>query len=174
MTETGKFREKWPWQGEFLRLMLIVPSVMGLAATAVLYPLAGPHALWFLSAIFAGVVMYGVYGAVGRKVTALASNAEDASEDYAQALLVIGGMQAPGIAIMREDELELRAIVGSPEKIDLAAELEVREGRYLPGKFLWGKRAFTFLKAPNGKRLAFAVPESVGSRWSQRIQGKGS
>jgi hypothetical protein len=38
----------------------------------------------------------------------------------------------------------------------------------LPGKCLWGKRAF-ILKPRDDKRLAFAVAEPVGERWSRRF-----
>ena len=68
MPDNDRLSEKWPWNGEFLRLALIVPGTGGLVATMVALPFAGLHALWFLSAVIAGVVWYAVYGVVGRKV----------------------------------------------------------------------------------------------------------
>ena len=46
-------------------------------------------------------------------------------------------------------------------------KLEVfKEGHMLPGKFVWGKKAF-ILKSHLKKRLAFAVEEIIGERWSR-------
>ena len=68
--------------------------------------------------------------------------------------------------ILRSDELALIPIVGEACTIPLD-ELEVlKEGRMLPGKYVWGKRGFT-LKSRVRKRLAFAVAESTGARWSR-------
>lgn len=39
------------------------------------------------------------------------------------------------------------------------------DGRWLPGKYVWGKRAFN-IQTPLCQPLAFAVAESIGARWS--------
>ncbi|MCG8428001.1 MAG: hypothetical protein MI754_11645 [Chromatiales bacterium] len=91
-----RLREKWPWSGEFLRLFLLLPGVVGLTAAAATYPFAGAHALWFLSAILVGGVLYLTYGAVGRRVEALKCELRSEVE-VAEGLLVIGKVHSPGI-----------------------------------------------------------------------------
>lgn len=172
MNNATGFRENWPWNKNFLRLMFLVPSALGILATALCYPIAGIHALWFLTAIFAGVVMYVVYGFVGNKVTALKEKNARHQGEMAEGLLVIGGIQSPGIVIMRTNEIELIPIVGKSCKIPFDAIRSTKEGRWLPGKFVWGKLAFNF-DTTLEKRLAFAVAESVGKRWSPTLSRPG-
>ena len=170
MPNEDRLSEKWPWNGEFLRLALIVPGTGGLVATMVALPFAGLHALWFLSAIVAGFVLYAMFGVVGSKVAALERAAEGEDGECVQALVVIGKLESPGIALLHGSRLHLRPIVGAGVTINLNEVLIVREGRWLPGKFVWGKRAFN-LGVPSKKRLGFAVAESVGKRWSPAIRG---
>jgi hypothetical protein len=160
-----RISEKWPWNGEFLRLFLLLPSVIGITATIATIPFAGVHALWFLTAILAGVVFYYVYGNVGRRVEALKADFVTDGADIAEALIVIGKIHSPGIVVLYNNQFELVPIVGKRQTIPLAETKLVGEGHWLPGKYVWGKRAFTF-NAAIFNPLAFAVPESVGLRWS--------
>lgn len=161
-----RFREKWPWNAEFLRVFLIVPSLIGIAAAAAFYASAGVHALWFLSGILVGVIILLIYGTVGKRVIRLKDEYIDDPGEVVEGLLVIGRIESPGIVILRDNELVLIPIVGDGCTI-LLNELEVlKEGRMLPGKYVWGKRAF-ILKTHLQKRLAFAVGETIGERWSR-------
>jgi len=161
-----RLREKWPWNAEALRAILIIPSLSGIVLTAALYPFAGVKSLWFLSAVVAGVVFSLMYGVVGKKVNKLKNEYKGDPGEIVEGLLVVGIIQSPGIAILRKDELELIPIAGKGYTIPLN-ELEVfKEGHMLPGKYVWGKRAF-ILKSHLKKRLAFAVEESIGERWSR-------
>jgi len=159
-------REKWMWDAEYLRVLLIVPSLIGIvAAVTAFYASAGVHSLWFLSAIAVGVLFRLIYGVVGRRVARLKAEYMEDSGEVAEGLLVIGSMQSPGLVVLRSNELVLIPIVGEGYTIPLD-ELEVlKEGRMLPGKYVWGKRAF-ILKSRVQKRLAFAVGETIGDRWS--------
>ncbi|MGV7221068.1 MAG: hypothetical protein ACQ9MH_06070 [Nitrospinales bacterium] len=170
MSPQDKLSEKWPWSGEFLRLMLVVPSLMGIAATVALYPYRGVHALWFLTCILAGVAMYLVYGAVGRRVEALKDQVKDGDE-WAEGLLVVDKMECPGIILMRSSEVEFVPIVGKRYILPFRDIVMFKEGRWLPGKFVWGKRAFNF-GVPSKKRLAFAVAESIGAQWSSILHNR--
>ena len=80
-------------------------------------------------------------------------------------LLVIGMIEAPGIVVLRDDELVLANIVGKTFSIPRDEIKVFREGRMLPGKFLWGKRAFILARVNNTK-LGFAVEEKLGRKWS--------
>ena len=148
-----------------------MPSLMGIAATVALYPYVGAQAFWFLTAILAGVVMYLVYGAVGRRVEALKDQFRDGPDEWAEGLLVIGKIECPGLVVMRCSELELVPIVGKRFILPFSEIVMFKEGRWLPGKFVWGKRAFNF-GVPSKKRLAFAVAESIGAQWSARLRNR--
>ena len=139
MTPQDKLSEKWPWNAEFLRLFLLLPGVIGVTATVATYPFAGMHSLWFLTAILAGVVLYLTYGSAGRKVEEL-KNEFTSEAELAEGLLVIGKLHAPGVVVLRDTELELVPIVGNRRKVSLDEVASIGEGRWLPGKFVWGKR----------------------------------
>jgi len=169
MTSQDKFSEKWPWNGEFLRLFLLMPSVVGITAAVALYPFAGVHSLWFLTAILTGIVLYLVYGTAGRRVENLKRRLQDDIGEMAEGLLAIGKIHSPGVVVLRDSELELVPIVGERRIIALSDIESIGEGKWLPGKFVWGKRVFT-LSASIWQPLAFAVPESVGARWSRILR----
>jgi hypothetical protein len=153
-------------------LFLLLPGVVGITATVSLYPFVGVHSLWFLTAILAGVVLYLVYGAVGRQVENLKRNLQDDDGELAEGLLVIGKVHSPGVVVLRDNEVELIPIVGARRTIALDEIDSIGEGRWLPGKFVWGKRAFT-INASIWEPLAFAVPESIGARWSPILGARG-
>ena len=166
-----RLREQWPWNDGFLRLFLIAPTLFGLVAAAVSYPTAGAHALWFLSGALVSVLLTLIYGAVGRGIDRLKLDHQGDPGEVCEGLLVLGAVQSPGLAILRSHELVLVPLVGEGCTLPLD-ELEVfKEGHMLPGKYVWGKRAF-ILKHPRHKRLAFAVEESVGERWSGALRQK--
>ena len=161
-----RIREKWLWDAELLRILLIVPSLLGIVTAVAVYAWAGVHSLWFLSAILAGVGFRLTYGVVGKRITRLKVKYNEDPGEVVEGLLVIGRIQAPGLVILRSHELVLIPIVGEGCTIPLD-ELEVlKEGRMLPGKYVWGKRAF-ILKSRLQKRIAFAVAETIGERWSR-------
>ncbi len=64
-------RDKWPWNAEALRAILLIPSLIGFLLAAAFYPSAGVKSLWFLSAVVAGFVFRLMYGVVGNKVNKL-------------------------------------------------------------------------------------------------------
>jgi len=159
-------RDKWLWNAEALRAILLILSLIGIVLAAAFYPLTGVKSLWFLSAVVAGVVFRLIYGVVGNKVNKLKAEHKEDPGEVVEGLLVVGMIQAPGIAILRSDELELIPIAGKRYTIPLN-ELEVyKEGHMLPGKYVWRKKAF-ILKPHLKKRLAFAVEERIGERWSR-------
>ncbi len=168
MPKNDPISEKWPWNGEFLRLFLILPSTIGVVATVATLPFTGIHACWFLTGIPVGALLYAIYNAVGRKVVALAHSVTPEEGECAQALVVHGKIQSPGIAVLGHGNLRLHMITGHRIEVGLKDIADIHEGRWLPGKYLWGKRAFS-IKTQTGDRLAFAVPESIGAIWSSAI-----
>ncbi len=170
MTSSGKLREKWPWNEEYLRIFVAVPGVIGVAAALVLYPVAGFHSLWFLLAIPFGLLFRLTFGIAGARVAALKESVSPRDGEIAEGLLVTGNVQSPGLAVLGSSDLTLVPIVGERRTIPLSELRVLRQGRCLPGKYVWGKLAF-ILSKHDGKRIAFAIPESVGRRWSARLDG---
>ncbi len=163
-----RFRHQWPWKPAFLRLFLLAPTVVSVALTLAFYQVGGIHALWFLSGIAIGVFLRLLYGAVGNKVQQLAQQHASDEGEMRECLLVIGKLESPGIAILRSDELELISIMGRRAVLPLSTLRILKQGRMLPGKFVWGKRAF-ILQSPDHDRLAFAIEEIAGERWSRHF-----
>jgi hypothetical protein len=168
MTSQNKLREKWPWNSEFLRVFTIVSVVIGIVAAGALYPLFGFNALYFLLAVPCCLLPRFIYGMVGKKVAALRDSTSVQDGEVVESLMVIGRIQSPGVAVLRGSELILSPIVGKGCTVPLGDIISVRESSWLPGKYLWGKKAF-LLDTPNPTRLAFAVPESIGKRWSKKL-----
>ena len=81
-------------------------------------------------------------------------------------------IEAPGIVVLRESELVLANIVGKTFSIPRDEIKVFKEGRMLPGKFLWGKRAFILERVEN-TRVAFAVEEKLGRKWSPMLRQAG-
>ena len=73
--------------------------------------------------------------------------------------------------MLRDSELEFVPIVGKRRIIALSEIESIGEGRWLPGKFVWEKRAFT-LGASVWQPMAFAVAESVSVRWSPILRAR--
>lgn len=169
MTPQDKLSEKWPWNGEFLRLFLLIPGIVGLAATVAALPFAGLHSLWYLSGILVGVVFYLIYGSVGRRVEKLKQEFKGREGEVTEGLIVMGKLQSPGIVILRENEIELVSITGEQRQLKLADIKLIGEGCWLPGKYVWGKRVYTF-SSNILNPLAFAVPESIGIAWSPKLR----
>ena len=150
-----------------------MPSVVGITATVATLSFAGVHSLWFLTALPIGVGLYAGFGSVNRRVENLKQQVSDDDGEIAEGLLVIGKIHSPGIVVLRESELELMPIVGERRIIVLSEVESIGEGRWLPGKWVWGKRAFT-LRGSVWNPLAFAVPESIGARWSTILKARDS
>jgi hypothetical protein len=161
-------REQWPWQAGYLRLFLWVPTVFGVIATAIAWQHAGPQSLWYTSMILVGVLMRAVYAHVGRRVIELEAEFAHSGADYAQALTVINKMQAPGVVVLQEDSFLLVPILGERLELPFDQIALYKVGQWLPGKWVWGKRAFNFA-SELAKPLGFAVPESIGKRWAAKL-----
>lgn len=165
-----RLREQWPWNDDFLRLMLIAPSLVGIVAAAATYSSGGVQALWFLTGIPIGILFRLIYGIVGNSVKRLKSEYRNDPGEVAEGLLVIGKIQSPGLAILREKELALVPIAGDACTIPLNELKILKQGHMLPGKYVWGKWAFIFEPYMN-TRIAFAIEETMGKRWSHSLAG---
>ncbi len=162
----ARIRDSWAWNDDFRRLFIIVPSTIGLLVTVTVWTVAGWNALWGLVAIPWGCFFWLVFGFPAKRINALREKYADDSGEITESLMQIGGIQAPGLVILRDDGLELIPIVGDPQVFPFDSLEVIKEGHALPGKYIWGKHVF-YLKAD--KRVAFGVPEPVGERWSKKF-----
>ena len=163
-------REQWMWNREARSIWLWVFITSGVVLAAVLYQFQGAMglAVGFLPFLLVCVIVGPMYGYVGRKVQALGESLAGEEGDIAEALANIGSIQGPAIVIMKETELVLVPLVGKRLTVPLGDIESVREAGNMYGKgFLW-KRAF-LVKAPQNKRIGFAVAPSVARRWRDRL-----
>jgi len=145
--------------------MLWVPGSLGILAGAGLYPLAGFHAFWFLTACVPGFIMHSMFGAIGKKLQRLKQNLPAENADGHEALIAIDNIQSPGLAVVDSRQLQLIPLTGQPVTLSLEEIQGVKQSARLPGKYLVGKIAF-HLTVEGYSRLAFAVAASVGNRWA--------
>jgi len=171
MDEPSRLIEKWSWNIESVLLFTIIPLILALGGTLILYPLIGNQSLYFLMAIPVGIFFSVIYGFVGSRVKSLRMKYPYHHGLISESLMQIGNIQSPGIAILEETTLMLVPIVGNECIIQLAEIQKIHEGKWLSGKLLLGKRTFSLMTA-NHKRLAFAMPESIGIKWSKKLKIK--
>lgn len=165
----ASLKEQWPWSPAFLRLFLLAPSGVGVLLAAASYPVGGMQAMWFLLGIPIGVGLRLMFGTAGRKVQYLKQKYESDDGEVLESLMAIGKTESPGLAILRDSELELVPIVGDGVTIPLEKLRVFKEGRMLPGKYVWGKRAF-ILSPYKLRRVSFAIAQSRAESWSTRFQ----
>ena len=88
--------------------------------------------------------------------------------EVVESLIVIGKIQAPGVAILKETELVLVPIVGQPRALRLDELENLRIESFFNGKTLVWKRWLVLSAKP---RLGFALPKAVANRWFTRLAG---
>ena len=76
--------------------------------------------------------------------------------------------QAPGLAVLHEDRLELIPVVGSPITVILADIVAVKEVKWFNGTRLWFKIGYV-MDLANGQRVGVAVAEVFARRWRARL-----
>ncbi len=172
MGEHTKLIEKWSWDKEVLGLFTLVPTVLAIGGILFLYPVIKNESLAFLIAIPCGIFFSMIYGFVGSRVKSLRNKYSNHKGLISASLMQIGIIQSPGIVILEDITLMLVPIVGKECIVQLSEISKIHEGKWLSGKYLLGKRAFNLL-TPKHKRLAFAVPESIGTKWSKKLETKG-
>ena len=163
-------REQWMWNSEARSILLWIFIASGVTLAAILYRFQGAMGLatGFFPFLLICVIVGPMYSYAGRKVRALSESLTGEEGDVAEGLAHIGSIQGPAIVIMKETELVLVPLVGKRLSVPLDEIESVREAGNMYGKgFLW-KRAF-LVKAPQNKRIGFAVAPSVASRWRDRL-----
>ena len=145
----SRFIEKWSWDKEIVWLYTIVPTILALAGALFLYPLIEDQSLYFLIAIPFGIFFSMIYGFVGSSVRSLRKKYSSHGGWISESLLQIGNIQSPGIVILEDTTLMLVPIVGKECIVQLSEIQKIR------------------------KRLGFAVPASIGPKWSRKLKTKG-
>jgi tRNA A-37 threonylcarbamoyl transferase component Bud32 len=163
-----RWRDAWPWDNGYIQLFVLVPLIVVALAIPLCMHWWGLKALWLFAIelpAFGFAIVYGVVGyRVRRKKAALARP----TGEVAECLMFRRPFQAPGLAVMHEDCLELIPIVGSPITVVLADIVAVREVRWFNGTRLWWKKGFV-MELANGQRVGVAVAEVFARRWRARL-----
>jgi hypothetical protein len=163
-----KLSECWLWEEKALRIFvgcfILIPPVIAVMA----YPIQGPKSgyICFFSGI--GLLFWLLYGMVGKKVDAVRRSLDGDGGEIVDSLMVNGKVQSPGIAVLRESELELWPVIGQSVTVSLRDIVAVRETRWFNGTGLCGKRGI-WITIPGRGRLGFAVAKSVAKRWRSRL-----
>ena len=166
--ENRSFRDLWSWSEPLTRLVALSLVVAGSAITAAAYPRLGIEALWFLLLALGGPMHMGIYGVVGSKVRALQRAKYEGAKEVAQSLIVIGKLQAPGVAVLYDNKLRLITIVGKDLSIDLDEVTTVRVRAFFNGKSLIWKKWLVVKTEP---KLGFALPATIATNWQRSILG---
>jgi tRNA A-37 threonylcarbamoyl transferase component Bud32 len=159
-----RWRDRWIWDSSNLIAMALAPFILAAVLTLLLLPFLGIRALYFMPAGIVGLFFAATYGWVGHRVRQLKSALPRSSAEVAEALIFRRPFQAPGIAVLHPDRLELIRIKGEPITVPLADIASISEVRWFNGARLWFKRGFV-MDLANGQRLGVAVAEPFGRRW---------
>lgn len=161
-------KDKWMWNRKMLEIWTSSSVVFAFVLFGVSVPSRGYDALYFLLIALVGPVLWLTFGVAGKRVQRLKDEMAGSGGEMAESLIVSGNIQAPGVVVLKEDEIVLVPIAGKRHTVPLASILSVRRTRNMYGKgFVW-KRVF-ILGVPGFPRLAFAVSEPVARRWGARI-----
>ena len=164
----GSILDRWLWESQALGVFVGLMVLASVVLIGILYPILGSKA--FFALVFAGVglVCGIVYGIAGRKVEKLRASIPAEEGEGIQSLIVNGIIQAPGITIIKDDEIVLRPIVGERLTIRRGEIASFREVRFFNGQLLVFKTGFR-LTVPGRSRLGVAVGNSYAELLRSRL-----
>ena len=164
----NNFRNTWIWQAPrrplVTGLLILVPIVVAI----ILYPYFGAMAFIALPPASAGVLHWVIYGWVARRVARLYATPPTAEGKVADALIVKGFIQWPGIVVLGATEIHLIPIIGAPVTLPLDAIVATKETRWFNGSYRPWKTGF-WLTVPGEPRLGFAVSSALADKWRERL-----
>ncbi len=164
--------QKWLWEPQPLKVLVaalvLIPSVLAL----IFYPAHGAKAFFILAFASIGLIIWIVYGSVGKRVQALRSSLAHGEGEAVDSLIVNGVLQSPGIVLVKEDELLLVPIVGKRVTVPLAEIKSVRETTWYNGSLLLFKKGF-WLDVPGRSRLGVAMSNSSAVLFRKRLGNVG-
>jgi serine/threonine protein kinase len=163
-----RWRDLWIWDTRNVVALALIPMVISFAFTGVLLPYWGKRALLCLLLWAMGLAFAGVYAWVGASVRRLKAALPRPTGEVAEALIFRRPFQAPGLAVLHGDRLELIPITSSVITVRLEDISAVGEVRWFNGTRLWWKKGFV-LDLANGQRVGVAVPEMFANRWRWRL-----
>jgi tRNA A-37 threonylcarbamoyl transferase component Bud32 len=163
-----RWRDYWPWDWAYIRLYLMVSVLPAAILVQVLWHWWGHKALWFLALALAGIGFSVIYGVVGYRIRRLKAALPQPTGEVAECMMFRRPFEAPGLAVLHDDRLELIPIVGSPITVILDDIVAVSEVQWFNGRRLWWKKGFV-LELAKGTRVGVAVAEAFARRWRSRL-----
>ena len=165
---TENYRDLWPWQTAFLRVTTVLTLVGPVLAGCALYPFLGSTAFWAFPVAGFGLLVWIVYGGVGNRVTRIRHSVESLDGEIADALIVDGFLQSPGIVVLKPSEVVLLPILGQSTTIALNTISAIRECHWFNGSYYPWKTGF-WITVQGKERLGFAVGNTIADRLRGRL-----
>lgn len=109
-----RLREIWIWQAPLRPVATGLVILVSVVIAAILHPRFGAMAFIPLPLAIAGLLHWIIYGWVARRIARLRKARQMAGGKIADALIVKGIVQSPGIVILSAAEIHLIPITGSP------------------------------------------------------------
>ncbi len=162
------WRDCWPWDTSYITLFLMASGLPVSILIPILLPWWHLKALWLFALAVPCVGFAAIYGVVGRRIRRLKAALPRPTGEVAECLMFRRPFQAPGLAVLHADRLELIPVTGSPITVVLADIVVVSEVRWFNGTRLWWKKGFV-LELANGRRVGVAVAEPFARRWRARL-----
>jgi hypothetical protein len=163
-----RLHDKWMWNPEFPRLLVIVFTVIGITLTGAFYSLIGAHSVFFLMIPCIFYLIGISFRVTGRKVQTLKNSISIQEGEMAEALIVVGAIESPGVAVLKDTELMLAPIVGNRHMLKTSDIVSVRETSWFNGTRLFWKKGF-LLDMAGSDRFGFAIPRTIARRWANRL-----
>jgi hypothetical protein len=163
-----RLKDKWMWNSEFQRFLVIMATVIGITLTGALYSLIGVYTLFFLMTPLLFFLIGIGFRFAGRKVQALKDSISIQGGEVVEGLMVIGRIESLGVVVLKETELILAPIVGKRHTLKVHDIVSVRETTWFNGTRLFWKTGF-ILDMGDSHRFGFAIPKTIANRWAKRL-----
>ena len=168
-----RWRDRWIWDTSNVTLMAFVPimvSLLLILPLAIFLRTKHPQVwMWLPGGL--GLLFAAINGLVGWRVRRLKARLPKSDAEVAEAMVFERPKEAPGIAVLHDDRLELIGIAVIDRLVIRLDEIaSISEVRWFNGKRLWWKHGFV-LDLKNGRRIGVAVPEAFGRRWRAKLSG---
>lgn len=156
---------QWYWEPAPRKAIASLTVGGGLLAGICGVAVAGSTGAWLFG--FAGIALmfWGMHTVVGNKVAALARELPAEAGRPVQGVIVHGAIEAPGVAVLNDESLILRTIVGKHLTVPRSEIKSVRRVQIFNGS-AYGYKSGLWFDAPGHERLGVCIPKPVAASWA--------
>jgi hypothetical protein len=149
-------------------VFLIVPVVAATLLIPIFLHWWGLKAFWLFAIEVPALGFAAMNGVVGYRIRRLKVALPSPTGEVAECLMFRRSFEAPGLAVLHDDRVELIPITGSPITVVVEDIAAISEVRWFNGKRLWLKKGYV-MDLANGQRVGVAVAEVFARRWRSRL-----